>query len=167
MQRYFGLTGRRLNAAIWAVSCVTGTIFGYNQAVAGGVLTTQSFQKQFQQINTVDTKGAQQHYNATIQGKFCLATFVQALKGFLGTVVALYTLCGIFGAIACTFFGDIWGRRKAIFLATVIQVVGVILMGTSFQLGQFIVSRIVMGLGTGESSGNTDTSVEEDGDCSY
>jgi MFS family permease len=149
MQRYFGLTGRRLNAAVYAVSCLTGTIFGYNQAVAGGVLTTLSFQQQFPQINTVDTKGAQQHHKATIQGEFCLANFVPALNRILGTVVALYTLCGIFGAIACTFFGDMWGRRKAIFLATVIQLVGVVLMGTSFELAQFIVSRIVLGLGTG------------------
>ena len=67
----------------------------------------------------------------------------------IGTVIALYTLTGTFGALACTFLGDVWGRRWTIFVATAVQMVGVILMGTSFQFAQFIVSRIILGLGTG------------------
>ena len=68
MKRYWGLQGSGLNAAIWGLSCFCIMIFGYNQAVAGGVLTTVSFQRQFPEMDTIDTKGAQQHHNATIQG---------------------------------------------------------------------------------------------------
>ena len=54
MQRYWGLKGSGLNAAIWGLSCFCIMIFGYNQAVAGGVLTTKSFQAQFPEINTIE-----------------------------------------------------------------------------------------------------------------
>lgn len=63
--------------------------------------------------------------------------------------MALYTLSGTFGALSCTFLGDIFGRRRVIFAAAAVSGVGAILMGTSFSLAQFIVARIVAGLGTG------------------
>lgn len=66
-----------------------------------------------------------------------------------GTVIALYTLTGTFGAIACTFLGDVWGRRGTIFVAAGVNFVGALLMCTSFSFAQFIVSRIFLGLGTG------------------
>ena len=41
------------------------------------------------------------------------------------------------------------GRRRTIWISCLIQAVGALLQGTSFSLGQFIVARIVLGLGTG------------------
>lgn len=79
------------------------------------------------------TTGAEQNHKATIQG----------------TVVALYTLLGVFGALACTFLGDYLGRRKTIWLSCLVNAIGCILMATSYQFSQFIVSRIIVGLGTG------------------
>lgn len=67
----------------------------------------------------------------------------------LGTIVALYTLLGVFGALGCTFLGDILGRRKTIFIASVVQSIGAILQSSAFALSHFIVGRIVLGLGTG------------------
>lgn len=66
-----------------------------------------------------------------------------------GTVIATYTLLGVFGAFACTFLGDWLGRRKTIWIACLVQGIGCILMGTSFQFAQFVVSRVIVGLGTG------------------
>lgn len=43
-------------------------IFGYNQAGGGSVLPDASFNKQFPKMDVIYTTGAQQHYNATIQG---------------------------------------------------------------------------------------------------
>lgn len=63
--------------------------------------------------------------------------------------MALYTLTGTFGAFFCTFLGDVWGRRWTIWVSCLIQAVGALLQGTSFSLGQFIVARIILGLGTG------------------
>ncbi|KAH0831525.1 Sugar transporter STL1 [Fonsecaea pedrosoi] len=133
MARFWGLRGRRLGTAVWTLAMFALMSFGYNQAVAGGVLGNDSFNRQFPQMDTLHTTGGKQEHNSTIQG----------------TVVALYTLTGTFGALACTVFGDVIGRRRTIFLASGVQIVGEILMGTSFSFAQFIVSRIVVGLGTG------------------
>ena len=45
--------------------------------------------------------------------------------------------------------GDILGRRRVIFIATVVSMIGAILMSSSYSLAQFIVARLVLGLGTG------------------
>lgn len=69
--------------------------------------------------------------------------------GTAGTVIALYTVGGIFGSLSCIWTGDLLGRRRCIFFYTGLAIIGVILMATSFQMSQFIVARIVLGLGTG------------------
>lgn len=66
-----------------------------------------------------------------------------------GTVIALYTVGGIFGSLSCIWLGDLLGRRRVIFFQTGLAVIGVILMASSYDLSQFIVARIVLGLGTG------------------
>lgn len=58
-------------------------------------------------------------------------------------------MAGIFGALACTLLGDVLGRRSTIFLAAFVNMIGAILMASSFSFAQFIVSRLVLGLGTG------------------
>jgi sugar porter (SP) family MFS transporter len=66
-----------------------------------------------------------------------------------GTVVALFTVGGIFGSLSCIYLGDRLGRRKVIFLASGVTIVGAVLMATAFDFAQFIVARLVLGLGTG------------------
>ena len=61
----------------------------------------------------------------------------------------MYTLFGVFGALGCTLLGDVLGRRKTIFIAAIVQAIGAILQATSFAFEQFIIGRIVLGLGTG------------------
>lgn len=68
MAKYWGLRGSKLNAAIWGVSCFCIMIFGYNQAVAGGLLTTPSFQEQFPEIDTINATGPEEAHRAQIQG---------------------------------------------------------------------------------------------------
>lgn len=108
-------------------------IFGYNQASAGNIVTLPSFYNQFPEINTVTSTGAEENHKATIQG----------------TVIATYTLLGVFGALACTFLGDMLGRRWTIWISCLVQAIGCILMATSYQLAQFVVARVIVGLGTG------------------
>lgn len=43
------------------------------------------------------------------------------------------------------FIGDVLGRRKTIFLAGCVVIVGVIIQATPFQLAQLIVARVVTG----------------------
>lgn len=45
--------------------------------------------------------------------------------------------------------GDWLGRRRTIFYATVIAIIGAILMASSFSLAQLIVARLVLGFGSG------------------
>ncbi|KAL4920742.1 general substrate transporter [Aspergillus aurantiobrunneus] len=134
MQPYFGLRGTQLNrAAIWLVVCPAFVCYGYNQGVTGGLLTLESFVQTFPPMDTLTTTGEEQRYNSTIQG----------------TVVALYTVGGIFGSLSCIYLGDLLGRRKVIFLTSAVSIIGAVLMASSYGLAQFIVARVVLGLGTG------------------
>ena len=51
--------------------------------------------------------------------------------------------------MACIYLGDLWGRRKVIFTTHGVSIIGAILMATSFHFPQFIVARLILGLGTG------------------
>ena len=64
-------------------------------------------------------------------------------------MIALYTLGAAFGGLSCIWLGDLLGRRRTIFLSSAVSMIGAILMASSFSLGQFIVARLVLGLGTG------------------
>lgn len=67
--RFWGLRGSALNhATIYMIVGPAFTCFGYNQAVAGGVLTLPSFIKAFPEMNTITTTGATQQFNSKIQG---------------------------------------------------------------------------------------------------
>ena len=66
--------------------------------------------------------------------------------------MAMYTIGGIFGALSTTFLGDRLGRRKMIFWASAFVIVGAILMASSFEMGQMIVARFLVGLGTGATT---------------
>ncbi|KAJ6095410.1 hypothetical protein N7486_006156 [Penicillium sp. IBT 16267x] len=134
LKPYMGLRGNALlRAAVMLVVCPTFTCYGYNMSVAGGLLTLQTFNAQFPRMDTLHGHAATKHENSTIQG----------------TVIALYTAGGIFGALSCIYLGDLLGRRKVIFITNFIAVIGAILMATSFQFAQFIVARLILGLGIG------------------
>lgn len=63
--------------------------------------------------------------------------------------MALYALFGIFGSLLCIFLGDLLGRRRTIFIAGIVNGIGAIIQSTAYSLGQLIVGRAVLGLGTG------------------
>ena len=134
MKKYLGLKGHKLSMATLLLVALPSIFnFGYNQGVFGGVLTLPTFLEHFPQLDTVNTTGAQRRFNSNIQG----------------TVTALYAVGGMFGAVSVVWIGDILGRRKTIFIAHTVQIIGALLMGTSFSFGQLIVSRLILGLGTG------------------
>lgn len=69
MKPYFGLRGTPLNVAtILLVVCPAFLCYGCNQAVAGGLLTLESFVDTFPQVDTIHTTGGQPHFNSNIQG---------------------------------------------------------------------------------------------------
>lgn len=129
------------NALQWAcimlVTMPTFVCYGYNQSVAGGLLTNDQFLYQFPEIDTKHTTGSEKAFNSNIQG----------------TVISLYTAGGIFGALSTCFWGDRLGRRNFIFFSNLVVMIGAILMCSAFDFGQFVAARIVLGLGTGAVSG--------------
>lgn len=52
------------------------------------------------------------------------------------------------GALSCYFVGDSLGRRRLIFLAACILLIGIIIQATPFELGQLIFGRIFTGMTT-------------------
>lgn len=73
MKPYLGFRGSSLsNAVIWLVVCPAFLCYGYNMAVAGGLLTLESFNNAFPQMDTIHTTGAEQHYNSKIQGQYAV-----------------------------------------------------------------------------------------------
>ena len=70
-----------------------------------------------------------------------------------GFVTAIYELGCLAGAIFILSFGDYIGRRRAIIAGASTMVLGVIIQvttqHTSGSLGQFLVGRVVMGIGNG------------------
>ncbi|KAJ7139454.1 putative MFS sugar transporter [Mycena epipterygia] len=137
MQPYFGLRGTSLNAAlIWAVIMPAYLLFGFNNAVAGGLLDLPAWIALFPKIDTVHTTGAQKSHNSQIQG----------------TVVAVYTLGGLLGALSCIFIGDKLGRRHTMMLGALVTTLGAIVQSSAFSLAQLIVGRAVTGIGFGAIS---------------
>ncbi len=55
----------------------------------------------------------------------------------------------MFGALSCFSLGDKLGRLRTIAVGCILEIVGSILLSTSFSLGQLIVGRLVLGLGFG------------------
>lgn len=75
MQKYFGLRGDKLNILISIIAGLDFLLFGYDQGVMGGLLTLDSFVKQFPEIDTTKTgtmglTDAQKSTRSNVQGKF-------------------------------------------------------------------------------------------------
>lgn len=142
-------------ATVLLVVCPAYICFGYNLAVAGGLLTLPSFVAQFPEVNTIDITGAQLKKNTNIQGLSLLLYSLLQVTGntdmlyYLGLVSSLFTLGGFLGALFATLLGDWLGRRRVIFIGSAVVIIGAALMSSSYSLGQLIASRLIQGAGTG------------------
>lgn len=69
--KFLGLRGKALTHFItWAVICPAYILFGWNNALAGGVLDMESWVKMFPRIDTLTTTGEQNARNAQLQGMY-------------------------------------------------------------------------------------------------
>ncbi|RDI77902.1 hypothetical protein Vi05172_g12140 [Venturia inaequalis] len=127
-----------------AVGIIAGMdflLFGYDQGVMGGLLTLPSFLKTFPEIDVEAAPLARQNHVSTIQG----------------ISIASYNAGCFAGALATIFIGDMLGRRKAIFLGTLIMVVGAALQCSAINLGHLIAGRVITGLGNGINTSTVPT----------
>ncbi|KAJ5225018.1 Major facilitator superfamily domain general substrate transporter [Penicillium chermesinum] len=111
-------------------------VFGYNQSGLGPLATLQSWVHMFPEIDTINTEGATQAKNSTSKG----------------AVIASFQLGALVGALSCTALGDRLGRRKTIFLGAILTIIGQVLQTSSYSLAQFVVGRVILGLGVGQLS---------------
>jgi MFS family permease len=121
------LKGWPLVAAITSV-CGSGfLLFGYDQGVMSGVVISNSW------LQTMDNPDAL----------------------IVGTLVSLYDVGAVFGAIGAAFTAEYLGRKQALIAGTVVLMIGTILMGSAFGRAQFIVARLFTGIGIGYISSVT------------
>ncbi|USW56582.1 Putative major facilitator, sugar transporter, major facilitator superfamily [Septoria linicola] len=139
--------GRRLRLALAFTGAAAWILQGYDQALMNGLLTLPTFVEQFPEIDTTTPDLEQQH--STLQG----------------TAVALYEVGAAFGALACFYFGERFGRKWTTFAGAVVVLIGVILQSTAYSLAQLIVARIVTGLGVGSFTATIPTWVGESSDA--
>lgn len=69
-----------------------------------------------------------------------------------GITVASYCLGCLIGCLLSFLLGDILGRRRSIWLAMALIVVGATLQASSYTLAHLIVGRVITGFGTGIDS---------------
>ncbi|PGH30517.1 hypothetical protein GX50_06697 [[Emmonsia] crescens] len=139
--RFAGLTGHKLSLAISTVATTGFLLFGYDQGIMSGIISAKPFNDAFPQTRN----------NATQQG----------------FVTAIYEVGCLAGAMAIIWLGDILGRRRAIMIGASIMIVGVIIQVAAVPghgaYAQFIVGRIITGIGNGI---NTSTIPTYQAECS-
>ncbi|KAF3002205.1 hypothetical protein E8E14_000358 [Neopestalotiopsis sp. 37M] len=134
---YLGFRGHALRVAQIALVVAPGfTLFGYNQAGVGPLATLPSFVETFPSIDTISTTGAQEAVNSTRKG----------------AVIASFQIGALIGAFSCLFIGDLLGRRRNIFLAAILTIIGQVLQVSSYNVIQFVVGRVILGIGVGQIS---------------
>ncbi|KAI1382830.1 general substrate transporter [Hypoxylon trugodes] len=132
-----GLRGHTLSRLQTALIVAPSFIlFGYNQAGIGGLITQDDWVATFPEIDTVHANPSEKGPRSTLQG----------------FVVAVFVIGALFGSLSCSWTGDHYGRRKIIFVAGILTLLGEVLEATSTGLPQFVIGRIIVGFGIGQLS---------------
>lgn len=126
-----GYSGRPLRVAVTTVAVTGFSLFGYDQGLMSGLITGSQFNQEFPPTSGEDTH----------------ATVIQ------GAVTACYEIGCFFGALFALFSGDKLGRRPLVILGASIIIVGTVIsvaaFGPHWGLGQFVVGRVITGIGNG------------------
>ncbi|RAL10232.1 glucose-inactivated glycerol proton symporter STL1 [Aspergillus homomorphus CBS 101889] len=130
-----GLRGRKLRLAITIVSVLGFSLFGYDQGLMSGIISGDQFTAEFPALATGDGKDNDH---------------VSVLRG---AVTSCYELGCFFGAIFTLIFGERIGRTPLLVAGGIIMIVGAVIStasyGDKWGLGQFVVGRVISGLGNG------------------
>lgn len=103
--------------------------------MTGGLLDLPSFVKYFPSIDTSDN---------------AVSPLSPATRStYQGIAVASYNLGCFCGAVFTIFVGNTLGRKKTIFIGSIIMTIGALLQCTSYDLPQWIIGRLVTGWGNG------------------
>ncbi|KAF2487384.1 general substrate transporter [Neohortaea acidophila] len=120
------LEGNVLLYNVTLLACLGFLLIGFDNGLMGGLVNGRSFDTTFN-LDTSTASGA----------------------NIVALIVAIYEVGCFFGAIVTAFIGETLGRRRSIFVGTVIMIIGALLQATSYYRSQLIVARIVSGFGMG------------------
>ncbi|KAF2639059.1 general substrate transporter [Massarina eburnea CBS 473.64] len=138
---FAGLRGKKLSLLVSVVSTTGFLLFGYDQGVMSGIISADPFMDYFPET----------HNNSTWQG----------------FVTAIYEIGCLIGAIGVLVGGDALGRRRAMIIGAGIMILGVIIQVSAVKgnkaTAQFIIGRVVTGIGNGM---NTSTIPTYQAECS-
>ncbi|KAF2234290.1 general substrate transporter [Viridothelium virens] len=121
------LTGRSLVTAITSVCSAGFLLFGYDQGVMSGVVISKPWLGQMGNPSTL----------------------------MIGTLTSLYDVGAVIGAVIAAVSAEPLGRKRTLILGAMVLIVGTILMGSAYERVQFMVSRILTGLGIGLITSST------------
>lgn len=117
------LRGFPLQALVSLCSAWVFTLFGYDQGVMGGLISTPEFLRDIR----IDPS------NADLQG----------------TVVAIYDIGCLTGCLICAVVGDRLGRRMFIIIGGLLLILGASLQAGANATATMIAGRVIAGIGTG------------------
>ncbi|KAK0618975.1 general substrate transporter [Immersiella caudata] len=143
LPRYLICSGRKLDHLIAFICGCVFLVFGYNQGVMSGILTMPSFLETFPLIDP-DAAG-DSHYERSVRSTN------------QGLAVASYNLGCFLGAVITIFIGNLLGRKRVLFLGTLIMLVGAALQASATALPHFIVGRVITGVGNGLNTSTVPT----------
>ncbi|KAK0705511.1 general substrate transporter [Lasiosphaeris hirsuta] len=121
------LRGGPLIAAITSVCSAGFLLFGYDQGVMSGVVISPSW------LDAMD-------HPSNLQ---------------IGTITALYDVGAVLGAVAAAFTSEPLGRKRTLLLGAFLAGVGGLAMGCARARAEFMVARVVVGVGIGYTTSVT------------
>lgn len=133
-----GLSGQSLRVAITFTSVMGFSLFGYDQGLMSGLISGEQFNKEFPATNVPpnSSPAVEQH--------------VSVIRG---AVTACYEIGCFFGALFTLAFGERIGRTRLCVAGGTILILGTVVSVTTFSghwpLGQFVIGRVISGLGNG------------------
>ncbi|KAL2833854.1 general substrate transporter [Aspergillus cavernicola] len=133
-----GLTGKRLHLGITLTAVMGFSLFGYNQGMMSGLIAGDEFVDAFHALEMPDpyTDAEYRHINV-----------------LRGGVTSCYEIGCFFGALFSMFYGERLGRTRVIFAGASILILGAVISTVSFGphwgLGQFVIGRVISGVGNG------------------
>jgi len=140
-----GLRGRKLRLAITITSVVGFSLFGYDQGLMSGLISGDQFTKEFPPL---DDK-----IRPIPPGYSSVGQFKEHVSVLQGAVTACYELGCFFGAIFTLCFGERIGRTPLLVTGGLLMVLGTVIstaaFGPHWGLGQFVIGRVISGLGNG------------------
>ncbi|KAK9427196.1 general substrate transporter [Lipomyces doorenjongii] len=115
------LRGKALLIATTLLSSLGFLLIGYDNGLMGGFINGIPFNRAFDYPRPI----------------------------ILSTMVAIYEVGGFLGSILISFWGEKLGRRQSIAGGAVVMIIGAIIQGTSYDIAQMLVGRIISGIGIG------------------